>query len=75
MIHAFLLMVYLGSGDGRELISNDMYFQSIIECNFYAAELSRRYGNYKRIEELNPADRVTAYCVPRKVDPEIVRVY
>ena len=75
MIHAFLLLVYFGTGEGRQLISNDMYFRSLVDCNFFAAELSRRYGNYGSIELLHPDDRVTAYCVPKLVDPESVKVY
>ena len=75
MTHAFLLLVYLGTGDGRQLISNDMYFRSVSDCNWFAAELSRRYGNYGRIEQLHPDDRVTAYCVPKLVEADRVRMY
>ena len=42
MIHAFLLMVYLGIGEDRRLISSDMYFRDVRTCNFFAKELSKR---------------------------------
>lgn len=75
MVHAFLLLVYLGTGETRSLVSGDMYFYSIVDCNFYAAQVSKRYGNYRSIESINPKDRVTAYCVPKNVNPETVRIY
>ena len=53
MVHAFLLLVYLGTGETRSLVSGDMYFYSIVDCNFYAAQVSKRYGNYRSIESIN----------------------
>jgi len=75
MEHVFLLLVYLGAGDGRNLISNDMYFQSITDCNFFASELAKRYGNYRYYSYIDPKDRVTAYCIPKHIDPNSVKVY
>lgn len=75
MLDVFLLLVYLGTGDQRRLESGNMYFRSIVTCNYFAREVSRRYGNYSHLSYLDPKDRVTAYCVPRSVDPEEVRVY
>jgi len=75
MIHVFLLMVYLGTGDDRRLVSNDMYFASIIDCNYYASQVSKRYGNYRSLDYLNPKDRVTAYCVPKHIQEGSVKVY
>jgi len=75
MIHVFLLMVYLGAGEDRRLISNDMYFADIVRCNFFAKEVSRRYGNYKDIYKMDARDRVTAYCVPKFVKDGSVMVY
>ncbi len=75
MIDAFLLLVYLGTGDFRKLESGDMHFQSITECNYFASQVSKRYGNYTSSQYIDQKDRVTAYCVPRRVDPEIVKVY
>lgn len=75
MIDAFLLLVYLGTGEFRKLDSADMYFYSVTECNYFASEVSKRYGNYGLSQYIDQKDRVTAYCVPRRVDPEIVKVY
>jgi hypothetical protein len=75
MEHVFLLLVYLGAGDGRNLISNDMYFRSITDCNFFASELAKRYGNYRYYSYIDPKDRVTAYCIPKYIDPDSVKVY
>mgnify|MGYP003116949271 FL=1 len=75
MIDAFLLLVYLGTGDFRKLESGNMYFYSVTECNYFAAQVSKRYGNYGSSQYIDPKDRVTAYCVPRQVDPETIKVY
>ena len=65
MIHAFLLMIYLGTGDDRRLISNDMYFRDVRTCNFFAKELSKRYSTYAVMDK---RDRATAYCVPKYIN-------
>ena len=75
MIHVFLLMVYLGVGDDRRLISNDMYFRDLNDCNWYAKNISKRYGNYGYIERMDSRDRVTAYCLPKYIDGNSVRIY
>jgi hypothetical protein len=75
VIDAFLLLVYLGTGDFRKLDSADMYFYSVTECNYFASQVSKRYGNYSYSQYIDERDRVTAYCVPRRVDPETVKVY
>jgi hypothetical protein len=75
MQHVFLLLVYLGTGDTRQLTSNDMYFASIDDCNYFASQVSKRYGNYKYYTYLDPKDRVTAYCVPKYVDKSKTRIY
>ena len=64
MVHVFLLQLYLGIGEQRRLISNDMYFRSIVQCNFFAKELSKRYSTYAAMDK---RDRATAYCVPKYV--------
>lgn len=75
MTHAFLLLVYLGVGDYRQLISETMYFRSVTECNFFASELSKRFGNYRYYSFVDSRDKVTAYCVPRLVDESSVEIY
>ena len=62
MVHVFLLQLYLGIGDQRRLISNDMYFRNVTTCNYFAKELSKRYSTYAAMDK---RDRATAYCVPK----------
>ena len=64
MVHVFLLQLYLGIGDQRRLISNDMYFRNVTSCNFFAKELSKIYSTYSAMDK---RDRATAYCVPKFV--------
>lgn len=75
MEHVFLLLVYLGTGEFRSNVSSDMYFRNINECNYFAQQVSKRYGNYYYRDYLDPKDRVTAYCVPKYIDTSNVRVY
>lgn len=75
MAHVFLLMVYLGVGEARELISADMHFESITRCNYFAQELSKRYGNYGSIEAIDKRDKAIAYCVPKLVEIGSVEIY
>lgn len=75
MIDAFLLMVYLGTGEFRKLESDNMYFYSVTECNYFASQVSKRYGNYGSLSRVDPKDRVTAYCIPRQVNPKVTKVY
>jgi hypothetical protein len=75
MIHVFLLLVYLGTGDDRKLISNNMYFYDINRCNYFAKEISKRYGNYYYLEWLDNKDRVTSYCIPKYLEKDSVKVY
>ena len=75
MMHVFLLMVYLGVGDDRKLVSGDMYFESITRCNYFAKELAKRYGNFGGARGLDKRDRATAYCVPKFIKIGSVEVY
>tara|TARA_X000000950_G_scaffold97278_1_gene122996 strand:- start:2236 stop:2466 length:231 start_codon:yes stop_codon:yes gene_type:complete len=75
MIHVFLLMLYLGTGDDRKLVSADMYFRNINTCNYFAEQMSKRYGNYKNSYFLDSRDRVTVYCIPKYVKEESVKIY
>lgn len=52
-----------------------MYFWNIDRCNYFASEITKRYGNYRYYDYLEPEDRVTAYCVPKYIDTQKVRVY
>ena len=63
MIHVFLLLVYLGVGDDRRQVSNTMYFESIIDCNYFAAQVAKRCGNYGSLDGIDMKERVTVYFV------------
>ena len=64
MVHVFLLMLYIGVGDDRRLVSNDMYFRNINTCNYFAKELSKRYSTYAMMDN---RDKATAYCLPKYI--------
>jgi len=63
MTHAFLLFVFLGVGEERRLVSNDLYFRDLSECVWYAQTIHKQ-GN-----------QITSYCLPKLVNPEQVRLY
>ena len=64
MIHAFMLVVIMGTGEFRREQPNPMYFRSIKVCDYYAAKIPRQYGNYSWSSRVDPKDRITAYCKP-----------
>jgi hypothetical protein len=66
MIHAFLLTVIVQGA----VVSNDMYFASVHICQEYAHALV--HGKHKNVHHNNT---VSAYCIPKKVNPEEIVVY
>ncbi len=56
MKHAFLLFVFLGLGEDKRLVSNDLYFRDLNDCVWYAQKLHKQ------------GRTVTAYCLPKMVD-------
>jgi hypothetical protein len=52
-----------------------MYFRSIDVCQYYAARIPRQYGNYGNKHQVPAEHRVTAYCKPKKVNPQTTVVY
>lgn len=52
-----------------------MYFYDINRCNYFAKELSKRYGNYHHLDWIDNKDKVTAYCVPKYLKKGSVEVY
>jgi len=64
MIHAFLLVVILGSGDTAKQQPNPMYFRSIDVCQYYAKRIPKQYGNYGFKNLVPEEHRITAYCKP-----------
>ena len=75
MMDVFLLLVYIGVGEDRRFESNKMHFRDVTECNFFAGQLTKRYTNSRHYGIVDKRDRVTAYCVPKRVNPKSVRVY
>ena len=64
MIHAFVLMVLLGSGEDAQQQPNPMYFRSIDVCQYYAKRIPQQYGNYGYRDLVPREHRITAYCKP-----------
>jgi hypothetical protein len=75
MIHAFILVVLIGSGEDAKQQPGPMYFRSIDVCQYYARRIPRQYGNYGNKHLVPPEHRITAYCKPVKVNPETTLVY
>jgi len=71
MVHVFVLMLYMGDN----LISNDMMFYNINDCNYFASRLTRTYGNYRYAQNIPLDKKRTAYCVPRLVDQAKHNIY
>ena len=64
-MHAFLLMVYLGA----RLVSQDMYFQDIDRCKYFAERLNDQPGVPNPVAQ-EDAPRIisyTAVCVPKRI--------
>lgn len=62
MVHAFLLFVFVGLGDDKRLVSNDMYFRSVDSCIYYAQRLHHQ------------GQLITSYCIPKLV-PKGMQIY
>ena len=75
MIHAFMLVVVLGTGEFRKIQPNAMIFRSINVCQYYAKRIPKQYGNYGSKHLVPPEHRITAYCKPTYVDPNSVNIY
>ena len=63
MIHAFLLFVFVGIGEDRRLVSNDLYFRDLRECVWYAQTLHKQ------------GKTITAYCLPKLVTEGRQKIY
>ena len=63
MIHAFLLFVYVGIGEDRRLVSNDLYFRDLNEFVWYAQKLHKQ------------GKRITAFCLPKLVTEGQQKIY
>jgi hypothetical protein len=63
MEHVFLLFVFVGIGEEKRLESRDLYFKDLKECVWYAQTLHKQ------------GSEITAYCLPKYVNPGNVRIY
>jgi phosphoribulokinase len=73
---AFVLVMYQGVGDDRRAIAKNMlHFRSVDDCNYFAKQVTRTHGNYEHLDLVDPRDRVTAYCLPKAIDPSKTKVY
>tara|TARA_X000001316_G_scaffold11250_1_gene4002 strand:- start:853 stop:1044 length:192 start_codon:yes stop_codon:yes gene_type:complete len=63
VIHAFLLFVFIGIGEEKKLVSNDLYFKDLNDCLWYAQKLHKQ------------GSEITSYCLPKSIDSGTVRVY
>lgn len=73
MTHVFLLILVMNG----QTISKDMYFADIQRCNWFASQLTKRYGNYSYRDLVPQELRATAYCRPVYVDTsnEGIQIY
>lgn len=74
-IVAFSLVMYQGAGDVRREIPTNLIFYSVSDCQWYARQLARQYGNYKYVDLIPAKDRLTTYCLPKAVDPSKTKVF
>ena len=56
---------------GGNVVSADMHFYDINRCNYFAGQMSKRYGQ----GNFPPDQSVLAYCKPKLVDTSTVKVY
>lgn len=55
---AFVLFVFLGIGDDRRKVSDDLAFRDLNDCVWYAQTLHKQ------------GKKITAYCLPVMVDKD-----
>ena len=58
MVHIFMLVVVLGTGEFRKELPNPMYFYNINECLYFAKKIPLQYGNYSYSSRIDPKDRI-----------------
>lgn len=63
MTHVFVLVVFMGIGEDRKVISDDIEFANLAHCLVYADLIVKRFG-YE-----TPRDRALAYCIPKRITP------
>ena len=73
MVHAFLLIVYLG----QKIISQDMHFNNIDSCKYFAARFNNQPAVPNRTagEGLPQSRKYIAVCEPKLVNAKRVKIY
>ena len=73
MIHAFLLIVYLG----QQIVSQAMYFYNIDSCKYFAERLNNQppVPNRTAGEDVPKTRSYTAVCEIRTVNPKKTKIY
>ena len=73
MTHVFLLILYLG----QQIVSQNMYFQSIDDCKYFAKRLNNQppVPNRTAGEDVPLTRSYTAVCEIRTVDPKRTKIY
>lgn len=75
MIHAFMLVVVMGTGEFRQTLPNPMYFYDIDRCQYFASKTVKQHGNYTHSYLVDAKDRITAYCKPVYIDSKTPTLY
>ena len=73
MTHVFLLIVYLG----QNIVNQNMYFQSIDTCKYFAERLNNQPSvpNPRAGDGDPKTHNYIAVCEPRQVNPEKTKIY
>lgn len=73
MTHTFLLIVYLG----QKIINQDMYFNDIDRCKYFAERMNKQPAVPNRTAgvDVPKTRKYVAVCEPRKVDPSTTKIY
>ena len=73
MTHVFLLIVYLG----KNIVNQNMYFQSIDTCRYFAERLNNQPSvpNSRAGDGDPKTHNYIAVCEPRQVNPEKTKIY
>ena len=73
MTHVFLLIVYLG----QNIVNQNMYFQSIDSCKYFAERLNNQPSvpNPRAGDGDPKTHNYIAVCEPRQVNPEKTKIY
>lgn len=66
LVHVFMLVLTIGD---QPPPGPPMHFYSITRCNWFAAQISKRYANanYYYYRDIPEDKRAIAYCVPKMV--------